>query len=95
MCACACVCVCVSLCSLGMLSFPCTLSLGLGLSLSPPLPLQAQVEAPELLQEARVGEDVPVRFDCGHGLPEGQALGDHQEGEHQRGGAAYSHQAVD
>ena len=80
---CVCVCLCVSL------------QCRLGLSSPPPLPLQAHVEASELLQEAWVRTDVSVRPDSSHRLLQPQALHNHQEGQHQSGRAAHTHQAVD
>ncbi|CAG09401.1 unnamed protein product [Tetraodon nigroviridis] len=55
----------------------------------------AHVKNAELLQEAWVGEDVSVELHSSHGLPQRQALSDHQEGQHQCGRTAHSHQTMD
>lgn len=49
---------------------------------SPPLSLQAHVQDAELLQKAWVGTDVSVGPDGSHGLPQRQALNNHQESQH-------------
>lgn len=89
-----CVCMCISRCLCACLYLHVSLRCQ-GLSLSPPLPLQAHVKAPELLQEALVGTDVSMRPDGSHGLPQRQALHNHQEGQHQCRRAAHTHQTVD
>lgn len=59
------------------------------------LSLQAHVKGPELLQKAWVGTDVSVGPHSSHGLLQRQALSDHQEGQHQCGRTAHSHQTMD
>lgn len=49
---------------------------------SPSLSLQAHVQDSQLPQKARVGTDVSVGPHGSHGLPQCQALSNHQEGQH-------------
>ena len=61
---------------------------------SSPLSLQAHIKRAQLLQKAWVGTDVSVGPHSSHGLLQRQALSDHQEGQHQCGRTAHSHQAM-
>lgn len=49
---------------------------------SPSLSLQAHVQDLQLPQKAWVGTDVSVGPHGSHGLPQCQALSNHQEGQH-------------
>lgn len=55
---------------------------------------QPAVQGQELPQEASIGDDASVVLDFLDGLHEGEAVVQHEVGEHQRGGSAHSHSAV-
>lgn len=57
--------------------------------------LQFHFQSQELLQKPSVWEDPPALFDLVDGLQKGEAMVDHEVGQHQRGRATHPDCTVD